>query len=224
MRPGTTKHTMCGNTGGYRLAPAVLFIFAAPVLSMAALAGTERQDEIYLAGRPGAPVKIEVFSDYQCPVCRSYYLDTLKPLIAEFTKTNKINKISIVYHDFPLETIHQFARKAVRFGLAAPRLGPEKWLKVTDALYAQQAVWSENGNIEAVLGKVLDPADLNQLKKAVADPAIDARINQEIALGQSRAVTSTPTTFIITETGRQQRFTGDPSYPALRDYLDKLVN
>ncbi len=211
------------NQGECRLALAVLFVFLATVLSMAGQAGSNKQEEIYLAGHPGAPVKIEVFSDYQCPVCRTYYLETLKPLMAEYTKTNKIDKVSIVYHDFPLENIHQFARKAVRFGLAAHRLGPDKWLKVSDALYAQQAAWSENGNIEAALEKALDPADLNQLKKMAADPAIDTTINQEVALGQSRAVISTPTTFIITETGRQQRFTGDPSFPALRDFLDKLI-
>ncbi len=209
--------------GKCRLTLAVLPVFLIAVLSMAGQAGSSKQAEIYLGGQPGAPVKIEVFSDYQCPVCRTYYLETLKPLIAEYTKTNKIDKISIIYHDFPLETIHKFARKAVRFGLAARRLGTDKWVKVSDALYTQQAAWSENGNIEAALEKALDPADLNQLKKIVADPALDATINQEVAQGQSREVTSTPTTFIITETGRQQRFTGDPSYPALRDFLDKLI-
>lgn len=206
-----------------RVASTVLLMFLATVLSAAGQAGSGRLDEMYLGGRPGAPVKIEVFSDYQCPVCRTYYLETLKPLMAEYTKANKMDKLSIVYRDFPLDTIHQFARKAARFGLAAHRLGADKWLKVTDTLYGQQSAWSENGNIESVLEKVLDPADLGRLKKMVADPEIDARINQEVALGQGRGITSTPTTFIITETGRQQRFTGDPSYPAMKDFLDKLV-
>lgn len=201
----------------------VSFVLLATVISLAGQAGGSKQPGLYLGGSPGAPIKIEVFSDYQCPVCRSYYLETLKPLMAEYGKTNKIDKISIVYHDFPLEKIHQFARKAVRFGLAAYRLGPDKWMKVSDALYTQQASWSENGNIEAVLKKALSPGDLDQLKKMVSDPAIDQAINQEVSVAQNRAVTSTPTTFIITETGRQQRFIGDPSYPALRDYLDKLI-
>ena len=209
--------------GKCRLALAILSGSLATVLSMAGQDGGGKPAEIYLGGRPGAPVKIEVFSDYQCPICRTYYLETLKPLIAEYTKTNKIDKISIVYHDFPLETIHQFARKAVRFGLAAYHLGQDKWLKVSDALYTQQSAWSESGNMEAALEKALDPADLNQLKKMAADPAIDAAINKEVALGQSRAVTSTPTTFVVTETGRQQQFTGDPSYPALKAYLDTLI-
>ncbi len=202
---------------------AVSFFLSTAVLSFAGQAGNNRLEELYLGGLPGAPVKIEVFSDYQCPVCRSYFLDTLKPLMEDYAKAGKIDKISIVYHDFPLETIHQFARKAARFGMAAYRLGRDKWLKVLDALYRQQTLWSENGNIEAVLQKVLSPADLEQLKKMAADPTIDTAINKEVALGQRRAVTSTPTTFIITETGRQQRFTGDPTFPALKDFLDKMI-
>jgi hypothetical protein len=49
---------------------------------------------------------------------------------AEYTKANKINKIYVVYHDFPLD-MHQFARKATRLALAAERLGRDRWLRVT---------------------------------------------------------------------------------------------
>ena len=202
---------------------AVFIVSLAAILSASGQTPGNKQEGFPMFGRPGSPVKIEVFSDYQCPVCRSYYLDTLKPLLAEYAKLNKVDKVFVVYHDYPLESIHAFARKAARFSLAASRMGTDNWLKVAGALYAQQAAWSENGNIEAVLEKTLDPGDWNQLKKLAADPTLDTAINQEVALAQSREVTATPTTFIITETGRQQRFTGDPTIQALKDFLDKLI-
>ncbi len=214
-------NSRCRVIQGGRKALAVFLVSVSAAVSIAAQAPGSKTDGILIFGQPGAPVKVEVFSDYQCPICRSYFLGTLKPLIADYAKSNKADKIFIVYHDYPLENIHQFARKAVRFSLAAHRMGTDKWLKVADALYTQQPAWAENGNIEAVLDKALEPGDMAQLKKLAADPAIDATINQEVTLAQSREVTATPTTFIITETGRQQRFTGDPTLPVLKDFLDK---
>jgi protein-disulfide isomerase len=211
-----------GNRWWSVIVPGVLSSIFTVAMSISQTAAT-KPPEIYLAGQSGASVKIEVFSDYQCPICRTYYLETLKPLIYDYTKANKIDRISVVYHDLPLESIHQNARKAARLALAAHRMGKDKWLKVSDALYMQQAVWSEDGNCEAPLEKILEPAELIQLKKMAADPSIETVLNQEIGLAQSRNITSTPTTFIITETGRQQRFTGDPGFAALKDYLDKMI-
>jgi protein-disulfide isomerase len=205
-----------------------IWVAAACMLLPAALSasgqtGIDKQGELYLGGQPGAPVKIEVYSDYQCPVCRTYYLETLKPLLADYAKTNKLDKICIVYHDFPLVDIHQFARKAARFALAAQHLSRERWLRVTDALYTEQDKWSQDGNIEAALGKMLDPTEVLRMQTIAAEPAIDAVVDQEILLGQSRNITSTPTSFIITETGRQQRVTGMVPLSILKDFVDKLV-
>jgi protein-disulfide isomerase len=195
----------------------------AVTLSLPAQTGNKKAGGAYLTGKAGAPVKIEVFSDYQCPVCRTFYVESVKPLLADYAKANKLDKIAIVYYDMPLETIHPFARKAARFAQAALRLGKDKWLKVSDALYMQQTAWSENGNIEAILEKAVDPADFTQLKKLISDPGIDAAINEEAALGQTRNVTSTPTTFIIVETGRQQRANGIIPFNVLKDYVDKYT-
>ncbi|MBZ5495353.1 MAG: DsbA family protein [Acidobacteriia bacterium] len=207
---------------GVWVGPAAAFTLLAAALPLTGQSSAYQPVELYLGGQPGAPVKIEVFSDYQCPVCRTFYLDTLKPLLADYAKEDKIDKICVVYHDFPLD-MHPFARKAARFALAAQRLSRERWLRVTDALYTEQEKWSQDGNIEAVLAKTLDPTELVRLQNMVANPAIDATINQEIMLAQSRGITSTPTFFIITETGRQNRVIGGVPYAVLKNYLDGLV-
>jgi len=179
----------------------------------------DKPEELYLGGDPGAPVKIEVFSDYQCPACRAFYLETLKPLVPYCSDTKKV---CIVYHDLPLD-IHQYARPAARLALAAMRLSRERWLRVTDALYTDQAQWAQDGNIDAVLAKVLNPAELARVKKLAADPAIEAVVEQELMVARSRNITSTPTFFVIRETGQQQRVNGGVPYPVLKDYLDRLL-
>ena len=199
--------------------PAAGFLLLIAVLSAAGQTAKGTEDEMYLCGQPNSPVKIEVFSDFQCPVCRTFYLETVKPLVADYAAGNKVY---IVYHDFPLD-MHPYARKAARFALAANRLGRERWLRVTDVLYNEQAQWSQDGNIEAALAKALDPTELVRLSKLAADPAIDAVLGQEIMLGQSRSINSTPTVFVITETGRQQRIDSGIPYPVLKDFLERTL-
>ena len=61
---------------------------------------SDRQAEFYAGGAPDSPVKIEVFSDYQCPACRTFFLDTIRPILAGYSSSNKV---SVVYRDFPLD-------------------------------------------------------------------------------------------------------------------------
>ena len=106
--------------------------------------GTPRPGEFLIGGEPGAPIKIEVFSDYQCPACRTFYLDTIKPILANYARAQAgpngqpiKPRVCVVYRDFPLD-MHQFARPAARLSLAAQRLGRERWLRVSEALYTYQ--------------------------------------------------------------------------------------
>ena len=181
--------------------------------------GTGGNAEFILGGAPGAPVRIDVFSDYQCPVCGIFYLSTLKPILADYAATKQVY---VVYHDFPLE-MHQYARKAARFAHAAHQFNRDRWLRVTEALYTQQAQWSLDGNIEAVLAKVLDPAELARIARLAADPATDAAVEEGVLLGHSQNITVTPTFFITTTNGRQERVNQGVPYAVLKDYLDRIL-
>jgi len=208
-------------------ASAVLLLVAS--LTLSAQTGTNGVGEFVIGGEPGAPIKIEVFSDYQCPACRTFYLDTIKPILTNYTRAQigaggqpQKPRVCVVYRDFPLD-IHQFARPAARISLAAQQLGRERWLRVSEALYTYQAEWAQNGKFDATLAKVLNPIELMRLRKLAADPAIDAMVNRELLLAQRREITSTPTFFIITGAGRQQRINGPVPYAVMKDYLDRLL-
>ena len=34
-------------------------------------------------GDPNAPIRLEVFSDYECPSCRAFYLQTMKQVFTD---------------------------------------------------------------------------------------------------------------------------------------------
>ena len=56
------------------------------------------------SGSPDAPVTIDLYTDYQCPSCRVFYLDKLPALINDFVQTGKVR---LIHRDFPLP-MHQF--------------------------------------------------------------------------------------------------------------------
>ncbi|MGH9805290.1 MAG: DsbA family protein [Candidatus Acidiferrales bacterium] len=172
-----------------------------------------------LGSNPKAPILIEVFSDYECPACRRYYLETMRPVIADYAVTGKA---CVVYYEFPLQ-MHKHARQAARYGHAAGRLGGEKWIQVTDAFYYYQAQWAANGELDPVLAKALSGKELAQVKEWAGDPKVEEVINRDVAQGRSRGVTGTPTTFITVNGKTEKLPTGIIQYPILRRYLDNLL-
>lgn len=207
----------------FRRAPALLLLALLAALPLAAqprpAEKPEDPRERCLGSNPKAPILIEVFSDYQCPACRRYYLETMRPVIADYAVTGKA---CVVYYEFPLD-IHQHARQAARYGQAAGRLGGEKWIQVTDALYYYQAQWSIGGQLDPVLAKALSEKELAQVKDWAGDPKLEETINRDVALGRSRGITGTPTTFVTVNGKTEKLPTGIIQYPILRRYLDNLL-
>jgi protein-disulfide isomerase len=200
------------------MTPSRLLLVLGAILAACVQPGFAGQAEFYAGGLPSAPVKLEVFSDYQCPSCRTFYMTALRYVLTDYAMQNRV---SVVYHDLPLAT-HQYSRQASRYALAAQRLGREYWLRLTEALYENQAFWSQSGQFDAIAAKVFGAADFARLKAILQDPAIDRTLESEITLAQTRQVQSTPTFFIHSRSGVQKVVGGVP-YSALKQYLDRLL-
>src|SRR5258708_485208 len=161
------------------------------------------------AGPKDAAVVMEVFTDFQCPGCREYYLRTLRRVIDEYCLTGKVY---LIHHDFPLPQ-HPYSKAAARWAVAASSVG--KYESVTEALFAKQDVWGANGNIEAVLKPVLSPEEMTKVKGILIDhlPTVDAEIEKDVALSRAVKVQETPSTK-ITKNGKEL----PPLTPKVIDY------
>jgi protein-disulfide isomerase len=190
------------------LAPLVL-----PVQPTALAAGQ------IMGGSLDAPVKIEVFSDFECPSCRELYLDVMRRVVGEYSGQNKV---CLIYHEYPLIRIHRYSQEAARYAEAVAQLGREKLLRVYDTLFMDQAQWSQDGNLEASIAKVLSRAEIQRVKLMMRDPGINAAIEKELRLGEQRQIKSTPT-FFITAKGKEQRVEGRITYIALKQFIDSAL-
>lgn len=171
-----------------------------------------------LGGSANSPIQIEVFSDFQCSACREFYLGTIRQILQEYSSKDKVR---VIYHEFPLE-MHKYARDAARYSEAAARLGTKQLLAVMDSLFMDQAIWQENGKIEASIAKVLSKEDFLKLKQILQDSSINLAVESEISLGNKNQIRSTPTSF-IRYSGKQQKVEGMITYIVMKQFIDAII-
>jgi protein-disulfide isomerase len=171
-----------------------------------------------LGGSLKSPIKVEVFSDFQCPACRELYLFTIKQVLQDYSSKDKV---CVIYYEFPLQ-MHPHARQASRYAEAAARLGQQKMLAVYNALYTDQAQWGQDGKLDASISKVLSPSEIQTLKQTMKDSSIDAVIEKSLQLGKTKDIKSTPT-MIISYSGKQQTVTNAVNYLTLQQFFDQIL-
>ena len=170
-------------------------------------------------GSRNAPIVMEVFSDYSCPVCRIFYEGVLRPMMDDYISTGKVY---FIHRDFPLTGVlgHEHSREAALYETAAARIG--RFEEVDAALYDKQADWTRTGNVDAVVAAVLSPKEMKRVREMVQGGKVDSYVNSDRSLGDTRGVRSTPTIY-VTVHGRTNILPGNVSYLLLRQYLDEQL-
>jgi protein-disulfide isomerase len=178
------------------------------------------------SGRKDAPIVIEVFTDFQCPGCREFYLQTLTRVIEDYCSKGKVY---LIHRECPLNRPdHRYSRDAARWALACAGLG--KYELAAAALFRDQAIWEKSGNIEATMASVLSPAELQKVKRAMKDSAdtIESVLQRDIFIGNQFPIRGTPAFRILVHGTEAYAAHGEPgnpwpSYSILKRYLDEKL-
>lgn len=113
-------------------------IAVAPPMLQGQAAKTTPALENRSKGSPRAPVTVYEMSDFQCPYCRQFALETFPSLDKEFITTGKVRWVFI---NFPLTSVHPHAAAAAQVALcAADQRG---FWRVHDLLFRTQEKWAE---------------------------------------------------------------------------------
>ena len=194
----------------------VLALSLSIALSDAATTSAQTKPSGRAVGPVIAKVRIDLFSDFQCPSCKGLAEGTLKRIKEDYALKGKIR---FVHHDFPLPQ-HQYAKRAAILASAADRLG--KFDQVSEVLFREQPSWSVNGQVDDVVDSVLTPDERKKIREFAKDPSIAADIDKDVELGKRMGVTSTPT-MVITANSKPNPVVGVVSYPVISRYLDSLL-
>jgi protein-disulfide isomerase len=139
-------------------------------------------------GSSTAPVTIVLFSDFQCPFC-SRVEDTLNQVRTTYGK----DKVRIVWKNNPLP-FHQNAKPAAIAAATVRALGGNDafWKFHDTAFKNQQALTRENFEKWAAEAGV----DVNKFKAALDANTYAAKVDKDMALGQTLGVRGTPHSLI----------------------------
>ncbi len=172
-----------------KLAACILALAVSAILLPAGANPQKTAPPNLLMGTLSSPVRMDVFSDFQCEACRFFYVDTVTRLLKTYAASNKV---CVIYHEFPLER-HAYARQAALYAIAAQRIGKKQWMVVLDALYTKQTQWAQDGNLDRALIGAVSNEDLIRIKSIAREPYIKNALDHDIALGDKIPVKQTPT-------------------------------
>lgn len=143
-------------------------------------------------GSAGAPVVIAVFGDFQCPYCKTEAETMRKVIPAEYK-----DKVRVYFKDFPLDSIHPWARPASIAGRCIFRQDPTAFWKYHDWIYSvQDQVSKDNFSAKLTEWAGTSGVDTLQLGRCVEGKQTEAEVNKNVAEGRALGVDGTPTLFL----------------------------
>lgn len=181
------------------------------------VAGVNDIDPHKAFGSKSAPVVMEVFSDYQCPACKTLFLTTNRQLMESYVSSGKV---FLIHRDFPLP-MHAYSRVAARYARAAAEIG--KIEQVEKSLFENQEKWEQTGDVDGTVAAVLTSAEMSKVRALVKGGTLEPLIDKDYSLGQMYRISQTPTS-VFHSKGQTYPYSGVMSYEILRQFLDQLLS
>jgi protein-disulfide isomerase len=164
-------------------------------------------------GTPGAPVVIVGFSDFECPYCKEDAAMLRANLTASYPK-----QVRFYFKDFPLESIHPWAKPAAMAGRCVFRQNPAAFWNYYDWIYLHQADITPQNLKQKVMDWAAtqkDTVNAIELGQCIDTKATEAEVNRTIEQGKALEINATPTLFI---NGR--RIAQAIDWPSLKTIID----
>jgi protein-disulfide isomerase len=167
-------------------------------------------------GSKNAPIVMEVFSDFQCPACKTLFTTTNRQVMDNYVSTGKVY---FIHRDFPLP-MHAHSQVAALYSRAAAHIG--KFEVVEQALFNNQEKWEQTGDVDGTVAAALSPAEMTKVRALVKGGTLNPLIQKDVAQGKFYNLNQTPTT-VFHAKGQTYPYAGVMNYDILRNFLDQLA-
>ncbi len=143
-------------------------------------------------GPADAPVSMVIFSDFQCPFCSELAKTIRKNLPAKYP-----NKVHVIFVDFPLASMHPWARAAAEGAHCLADQRPDAFWAFHDWIFDHQ----KEVNADNLRAKTMDLAQQLSLDQTKVGACLDAHthaaeIDKSVELGRVLEIHQTPTFFV----------------------------
>jgi protein-disulfide isomerase len=143
-------------------------------------------------GPANAPVKIYVFSDFECPYCQ----EEAKVLRQGIDKAHA-SQIRVVFKNFPLDSIHPWAPAGAVAGVCIARQGADKFWSFHDWIYQHQSDINA-GNLHDKVLEFAKEQSINsqELSSCMSSSSAANEVDKTVAEGRNLGLVQTPTLFV----------------------------
>lgn len=172
-------------------------------------------------GSAGARVGILEFGDYECPYCARLAEESLPRLKAEYVSKGLVK---YAFMNFPLESIHPYAREAAEAALCADEQG--KFWNMHERLFTARGRLDKVAVAVMAEEMTLDPS---RFRECVSSTRPSERVRMHQSVGRAHSVQSTPTT-LVGFLGPQltlkvvYRLSGARPFDELRARIEQMLN
>ena len=144
-------------------------------------------------GRADAAITVYEMSDFQCPYCREFTLQTMPALEREYVATGKVR---LVYINLPLTNLHKNAAPAAELAMCAAR--QQGFWTMHDLLFRHQDEWAELAAPRAYFLALGDSAGLDRgrLSRCLDSGSAAALVRADAERARRAGAKSTPTFYI----------------------------
>lgn len=175
-------------------------------------------DKDHIRGASDAPIALIVYTDYECPFCKSFH-PTMEELMKEYD-----GKIRWVYRHYPL-SFHQNAQKQAEATECIAELGGnDAFWNFSDKLFERT---TSNGTGFALdqLGSLAAEVGVDQqaFQTCLDEGKFTKFVQDSIAQGSAAGVSATPATFLIDQKGKSQLLVGAQPLATFKTAIDKLL-
>lgn len=147
-------------------------------------------------GSPDAAVTMYEYSDFQCPFCARYFVQTEPAINESYVRSGQMN---VVFVDFPLVQLHPNAPAAHEASLCVADQGAALYWAMHNQLFRTQSEWSNSLDpapvFERLAGEV--GADVTAFAECVAGTEKEAIVQQNVATSQSFGFSGTPSFRVV---------------------------
>jgi protein-disulfide isomerase len=175
-------------------------------------------------GDPNAPITIYEFSDFECPFCARYFVQT-EPAINESYVTT--GKVRVVFREFPIKELHPNAPAAHMASLCVAEQGAELYWEMHSRLFQTQTEWSNSVDPLPVFARLAEEAgvDVDAYTECMATAETEKQpiIDAGLAAGQEAGVSGTPSFVFVGADGEPYLLVGAQPYDQFALFIDSML-
>lgn len=174
-------------------------------------------------GDPNAPIVMLEYSDYGCPFCNRYFVQTEPALDEAYVREGQVR---VVFHDLPLVDLHPNAPAAHVASLCVADQGAELYWNMHAELFRSVEEWQANPDPNAIFARLAEEvgADMDLYNACIAEGSKTAIVEERVATAQGRGFNGTPTfQFVRVEDGGVFQLVGAQPYDQFSGLIDALL-